>query len=387
MQKVIIIIPTYNESNNVALVTAALAKVFKKINNYQCLILFVDDQSPDGTGKTIKGLMKKFPFVKLLENKRKSGLGHAYKKGMIYALDKLKADIVFEFDADLQHDPSRITTMLKGLEAGSDLVLGSRYIKGGGIPRSWGFHRKFLSIVGNLFIRLIMLNNHIHDWTTGFRAIKKEVIRSVLPELSEKKFSGYTFQIGFLVKTLQHHYTVSEVPFVFRDRKQGESKLGPEYIINTLRYIMKLRLNQLLHSRLLKFVTVGGSGAAIQFISLHFYRQVISFQLAFFLAIETAILSNFIWNNAWTFKDRKLKPTQIPGKFLQFNLASGGSILIQQTIAFLGERFIGLYTLFGIPSTPYTIDTGAMFAVTGILIGMFWNFFAYSHIVWKNSKV
>jgi dolichol-phosphate mannosyltransferase len=149
---------------------------------------------------------------------------------------------------------------------------------------------------------------------------------------------------------------------------------------------MKVRISQLLHSRLLKFVIVGGSGAMIQFISLHFYRQAISsFQLAFFLAIETAVLSNFIWNNSWTFKDRKLKPVQIPGKFLQFNLASGGSILIQQTIAFLGERFIGLYTLFGIPMTPFTIDTGAMFAVTGILVGMFWNFFAYSHIVWKKK--
>jgi dolichol-phosphate mannosyltransferase len=109
------------------------------------------------------------------------------------------------------------------------------------------------------------------------------------------------------------------------------------------------------------------------------------FQLAFFLAIETSILSNFTWNNLWTFKDRKLKPWQIPLKFIQFNLASGGSILIQQTIAFFGERFIGLYTLFGIPGTPYTIDTGAMFAATGILIGMFWNFFAYSHIIWKKK--
>ena len=149
---------------------------------------------------------------------------------------------------------------------------------------------------------------------------------------------------------------------------------------------MKVRLNQLLHSRILKFVIVGGTGAMIQFTALHFYRQAFNFQLAFFLAIETAILSNFFLNNRWTFRDRKLSILQLPLKFLQFNLASGGSIFIQQIIAFVGEKYIGLYTLFGIPFTPFTIDTGAMFAVTGILVGMFWNFFAYTHIVWAKKK-
>lgn len=383
--KVVIIIPTYNESSNVTPVTQALAKVFKNIANYQCLILFVDDQSPDGTGKIIKNLIKKYPYVKLLENKRKGGLGHAYKKGMIYALDKLKADIVFEFDADLSHDPTKIPAMLKAVESGAELVLGSRYMAGGGIPSNWPWYRKLLSVLGNIFIRLVMGNFKIKDWTTGYRAITKSVVEKIVPELSHHAFQGYTWQIGFLVKTLQSGYTVAEVPFYFRDRTLGHSKLGPEYIFNTMRYIMKVRLSQLLHSRILKFLLVGGTGALIQFTALHFYRRAMPFQLAFFLAIETSILSNFTWNNLWTFKDRKLKPWQIPLKFIQFNLASGGSILIQQTIAFFGERFIGLYTLFGIPGTPYTIDTGAMFAATGILIGMFWNFFAYSHIIWKKK--
>lgn len=385
-RRVVVIIPTYNESGNVAPVTQALGKVFTTLKpKYEPLILFVDDQSPDGTSRVIKTLIKKYPYVKLHENKRKGGLGHAYKKGMIYALDKLKADIVFEFDADLSHDPSKIPLMLDSVESGSQLVLGSRYMAGGGIPANWPWYRKFLSVIGNLFIRFVMGNFKIRDWTTGYRAITREVVEKIVPELSHHAFQGYTWQIGFLVKTLQSGYTVTEVPFYFRDRELGHSKLGPEYIINTMRYIMKVRINQLLHSRILKFLLVGGTGALIQFTALHFYRRVMPFQLAFFLAIETSILSNFTWNNLWTFKDRKLKTIQIPAKFLQFNLASGGSILIQQAIAFFGERFIGLYTLFGIPGTPYTIDTGAMFAATGILIGMFWNFFAYSHIIWKKK--
>lgn len=385
LPKVIVIIPTYNESGNVENVTRALAKVFKTLKNYDSHILFVDDSSPDGTSKIVRQLINKHHFVHLLSNKHKAGLGHAYKKGMIYSLDKLKADIVFEFDADLSHDPTKIPAMLSHLEQGSDLVLASRYMKGGGIPPNWPWYRKFLSIAGNLFIRSVMGNFRIHDWTTGYRAIKKDVVTKIVPELSSASFQGYTWQIGFLVKTIQKGYTVTEVPFYFQDRLLGHSKLGPEYIINTMRYIMKSRLTQLLHSRILKFVIVGGTGALVQFIALHFYRLSFSFQLAFFLAIETAILSNFFLNNRWTFRDRKLSILQLPLKFLQFNLASAGSILIQQGIAFFGEKYIGLYTLFGIPFTPFTIDTGAMFAVTGILVGMFWNFFAYTHLVWKKK--
>lgn len=384
--KVVIVIPTYNESANVGPVTLALHKVFKTIKGYDMHILFVDDNSPDGTANVIATLIKKYPFVHILKNKHKRGLGHAYKKGFIYAIDKLRANILFEFDADLQHDPSVIPSMLKSIEGGADLVLGSRYMKGGGIPKSWPWHRKFLSVIGNLFIRLVIGNFKIRDWTTGYRALKASIVPEITASMHSQAFEGYTWQIGFLVKTLQKGYKVMEVPFNFRDRARGSSKLGPEFIINTMRYIMKVRISQILHSRILKFVIVGGTGALIQFVALHFYRQAISFQLAFFLAIETAILSNFTWNNLWTFKDRKLRPLQIPIKFLQFNLASGGSIAIQQAIAFFGERFIGLFTLFMIPYTPFSIDTGAMFAVVGILVGMFWNFFAYNRIIWRKKK-
>lgn len=385
LTRVVIVIPTYNEAGNVGPVTQALVKVFKQCRGYDMHILFVDDNSPDGTSKAIDQLINKFPFVHILNNRRKSGLGHAYKKGFVVAMDKYQADVVFEFDADLQHDPAIIPAMLADIDSGSDLVLGSRYIKGGGIPQAWPFYRKFLSVMGNLFIRIVMGNFKIHDWTTGYRAIRADLVRDILRIMNNAAFHGYTWQIGFLVKTIQKGYKVSEVPFYFRDRTEGHSKLGPEYIFNTMRYIMKARLDQIFKNRIFRFVMVGGTGALIQFVSLHFYRQVMPFQLAFFLAIETAILSNFTWNNLWTFSDRKLSPIQIPLKFIQFNLASGGSIVIQQLIAFLGENFIGLYTIYTIPNTPYTLDTGAMFAVAGIFIGMFWNFFAYSRIIWKKK--
>jgi dolichol-phosphate mannosyltransferase len=223
-------------------------------------ILFVDDNSPDGTSKMIDGLIKKYPFVHILNNKHKGGLGHAYKKGFVVAIDKYKSDIIFEFDADLQHDPSIIPAMLRDISAGSDLVLGSRYIRGGGIPHAWPFYRKFLSIVGNIFIRVVMGNFRVHDWTTGYRAIKASVVEDIMTIMHNAAFHGYTWQIGFLVKTIQKGYKVSEVPFVFRDRTSGHSKLGPEYIINTMRYIMKVRLQEIVNSRIFKFLVKGGTG-------------------------------------------------------------------------------------------------------------------------------
>lgn len=149
---------------------------------------------------------------------------------------------------------------------------------------------------------------------------------------------------------------------------------------------MKVRLSEIIKSRVFKFLLVGGFGSVVQFAFLYLYRQFIpAYQLAIFLSIETAIVSNFIWSNLWTFADRKLKATQIPGKFIQFNLASAGSIVIQQIVAFVGERFIGLFPLFIVPLIKLPVDTGVMYAVVGILIGMFWNFFAYSHFVWRKQ--
>lgn len=383
--KTVVIIPTYNEKGNVEPVVKALSKIFRSLGRYECLILFVDDNSPDGTSREINKEMRKFPFIKLLKNHQKGGLGHAYKAGMRYALDKLKAEILFEFDADLQHDPTRIPVMLRAIEDGADLVLGSRYIKGGGIPRTWGLHRKFLSVFGNLFISFVMLNFKVRDWTTGYRAIRAEVVTKVLPLLGGERFSGYTFQIGFLIKALQNKFRITEVPFLFHDRTIGRSKLGPEYIVNNLIFILKLRAGDFMNSRIIKFVMVGGFGALVQFTALTIYRKVLPFQLAFFLSIETSIVSNFILSNLWTFADRKLKAIQIPLKFLEFNLSSGGSILIQQAIAFVGENLIGLFPLFILPIIKFQVDTGLMYAVTGIFVGMFWNFFAYNKFIWKKK--
>jgi len=383
MRTAVIIIPTYNERENIAQVIPILLDVFKKIRNWKMSILVVDDTSPDKTYEVVEALASKHPQVHLLLNKQKAGLGGAYLKGMAYAFGTLQADVVFEFDADLSHDPSKIPQFIDRIEAGYDLVLGSRYIKGGGIPENWGLHRKFLSIFGNIVIMAVLTDFRIRDWTTGYRAITRAVYEAVLPGLNSERFSGYTFQIGFLHQAVRKGFDVIEIPFVFVDRTIGQSKLGTEYIKNTLLYIFKVRAQEILTHRLFKFIVVGGTGALVQLVSLQLWRQLFPYQLAFFLAIESAVVSNFILNNIWTFADRKLALSELPAKFFQFNLASGGSIVIQQLIALVGQSTIGLVDIITLPIIGIMIDTGMLFALVGILIGMFWNFFAYNAFIWK----
>lgn len=390
MLKAIVIIPTYNEKGNIAQTIEALSKVFKQIHDWKMQILVVDDNSPDGTANLVRTLQKKFNFLELLINQKKSGLGGAYLSGMKQAFGQLDADLVFEFDADLSHDPSKIPAFLQKINDGADLVLGSRYISGGSIPKNWGLHRKFLSVVGNRFINFLMLDFSIRDWTTGFRAIRKNVYEAVEKELHSERFSGYTFQIGFLHKALRKDFKITEVPFEFKDRVIGNSKIGPEYIKNTLIYLMKVRIRELLENRIVKFAMVGFFGAFVQLVSLQLWRLLFSseqnFVLANFLSIETAIVSNFIWSNLWTFKDRKLRTKQIPLSFLTFNLSSAGSILIQSALAAFTVNTIGLWSVFTTPLIAINIDTGTISAVIGIFIGMFWNFFAYNTFIWKKKK-
>ncbi|MEA2056547.1 MAG: GtrA family protein, partial [Patescibacteria group bacterium] len=219
-----------------------------------------------------------------------------------------------------------------------------------------------------------------------YRAIKKSVYKAVEAEMRGERFSGYTFQVGLLHKSLKKGFKIVEIPFHFKDRTVGQSKIGPEFIFNNMIYLLRVRIKEILTNRIFKFVMVGSIGALTQLVSLQLWRTLFPFQLANILAIECAVAANFILSNVWTFADRKLKAKQIPTKFIQFNLASGGSILIQAMIAFLGETFIGLKELFTLPIIGMVIDTGIIFSVVGILVGMFWNFFAYSFFIWKKKK-
>jgi len=373
--RTIIIIPTYNEKENIGrLVEHLFKQIFPKLESqYQMHILVVDDSSPDGTADLVKDLMQKYPQLHLFLNKKKAGLGGAYLKGMIYAVDNLKADIMFEMDADFSHDPKVIPLFLKKLSQGYDLVLGSRYIEGGSIPEDWGLHRKIMSRMGNLTIRLVITKFDIHDWTTGYRALTKELFQTLRDEMKRAEFSGYTWQIGFLHKSIRKGFKIAEVPIKFIDRTHGQSKLGFEYIKNTLKYIITIRARELSH--VIKFAIVGFIGFLINYSAMEmFYRAFgISPNNAAALGAELAIISNFTLNNIWTFKDKKITNLkQLILKFFQFNFTSLGAILIQWLVVGLGTQLFGksLYQLY-------------FFIALAIVI--FYNYTMYTRVIWKKK--
>ena len=162
MNKVVVIIPTYNEKENIGRMIDVLEEdIFPKIKNNQMEILVVDDKSPDGTAEIVREKMKKFKNI-ILDLGNKQGLGAAYKRGMKYAMEKMKADAVIEFDADFQHDPKYIIDLVQKFDEGYDYVIGSRFVKGGSYPKQWDFYRKFLTKYGGLFSRIVLFFPNIN---------------------------------------------------------------------------------------------------------------------------------------------------------------------------------------------------------------------------------
>lgn len=242
MDKAVIIIPTYNEKQNIKKLLPQIIQTGKKIKKWDMHILVVDGNSPDGTWKLVEGMSKKDKKVHILVEKRKRGLGAAYLAGMKEAFEKLGANVVFTMDADLSHNPKYIPDFLHALDNGADLVIGSRYIKGGSIPKEWAIHRKVYSILGNKVASLILGTNKINDWTSGYRAITKRVYEKVAPQMRGKLTQGYTFNMSFAYNTFVRKFAVTHVPIHFPDRKAGKSKLGLEYLFHTPIFLIKTRL-------------------------------------------------------------------------------------------------------------------------------------------------
>jgi dolichol-phosphate mannosyltransferase len=173
LSNAVVIIPTYKERENIHAIIDAVLALPKDFH-----ILIVDDNSPDGTADVVKKFAVKWPNIDISQGE-KNGLGAAYVRGMTHAIEKMGADIIFEMDADGQHNPKKIGEFLEKIDEGYDMVIGTRYSAGGGIPKNWGLKRKIYSIFANILIRSILMRFYIHDWTGGYRAIKKEVFLSV----------------------------------------------------------------------------------------------------------------------------------------------------------------------------------------------------------------
>ena len=221
-----IVVPTYNERQNLARLVEAIAHHMP--GDYE--IVVVDDASPDGTGELARDLAKTHP-IRVVARPAKSGLGSAYRDGFKAA----KGDVVFEMDADLSHDPRHLPALIEAIEAGADVAVGSRYTEQGRVV-GWNWYRKLVSATGNTLARVI-LGLSTRDTTSGYRAYVREAADLVQTAQSD----GYAFQVEALHLARQSGLRIVEVPITFENRTVGKSKLGPSEFVRFVQTMLRLR--------------------------------------------------------------------------------------------------------------------------------------------------
>lgn len=337
MKQAVIVLPTYNEKDNIAILIPEIFSL-PTPTGWEINVLVVDDASPDDTQGAVKKLQKKFSSLHLITGDKK-GLGNAYRRGFKWALQNLAPDIFIEMDSDMQHDPKLIPQFISAIEGGADYVLGSRYIKGGSIPRNWAFHRKFLSYVGNsLVLRLGFMKPSVHDWTTGYKAIRADFISKYLVDF--EPYDGYTFQIATLDKALKTGLTVREIPLVFKNRAAGKSKINTfDFISRNLTYIF-------FNSPFVKYAIVGFLTAGLDFGISYFliHQAVWPVRAATVVSAGVAVVTNFTLNNFWSFSFKKIPSTRASyiKSFIKFVLVSFGSVSIQTILLGLSTDALGI---------------------------------------------
>jgi len=239
MPKAVVIIPTYNEIDNISTV---IEKVLNLSKNFD--ILVVDDNSPDGTAEVVKGFVSKYSNRVFLEIKNiKEGLGKAYTLGFSWAMER-NYDYIFEMDADLSHDPNDLVRMYIELKSiNCDVVIGSRYVNGINVV-NWPLSRIMLSYFASIYSRIIT-GLPVKDATSGFVGFKREVLEKM--NLSSILFNGYAFQIELKFKAYKNNFKILEIPIIFRDRVHGESKMSGNIIFEAVFGLIKLKIKSFLN--------------------------------------------------------------------------------------------------------------------------------------------
>jgi dolichol-phosphate mannosyltransferase len=230
-----LVIPTYNEAENVDPIVRAVAEELSKAAPASHRILIVDDSSPDGTGQIADRLAEEFSTVEVLHRTSKSGLGRAYIDGFEHAL-AAGAELVIQMDADFSHDPKYIPALLAAAED-ADLVLGSRYVSGGAV-RNWGVTRKAISRGGSFYARTV-LGLKVRDLTGGFKCIRRSVLETI--DLGSLRADGYVFQIEVTYRATKSGFSVREMPITFVDREVGQSKMSGKIALEAMLLVPRLR--------------------------------------------------------------------------------------------------------------------------------------------------
>jgi dolichol-phosphate mannosyltransferase len=230
-ERALVIVPTYNERQNIEkLVESVLAQ------DHRLEIVVVDDGSPDGTGELVDEIAARNPRVHAIHRPRKMGLGTAYIAGFRWALER-KYDLVFEMDADFSHDPNHLPQFLEAARD-ADLVLGSRYRHGKVTVVNWPIARLILSYSANIYARAVT-GMPLYDATGGFKCFRREVLEAI--DLNDVRSNGYAFQIEMSFRAWRRGYRIVEIPIVFVDRTEGESKMSKKIIREAVWMVWRLR--------------------------------------------------------------------------------------------------------------------------------------------------
>lgn len=371
--KYLIILPTYNEKENIEKLVPRVLSVDDKIN-----VLIIDDNSPDGTGQLADWLAKENSRIKVMHRQGKLGYGSAYVQGFRYALKK-GYDLIFQMDADLSHDPKYIPELIKKSEK-YDLVLGSRWVKGGGVV-GWPIYRYLMSWGANLMVR-VLLSLKPRDITTGYRCYRREVLAKI--NLSGIVASGYAFLEELIYRVQGAGFTIGEIPIIFVDRKIGKSKIGIAEIITSFKAIFKLFAKRKRVSQIVKFGIIGASGTLVDFGILNILVIGLKFNVYLSAAFSfvAAATNNFHWNKRWTFKgeatDKKLHL-----QFIQYMIITTVGFFINLLILRIFLPYFGKSFNLDI-NAPLVLNSSKIIAT---LVVMTWNFLGSKKWVFKSNEV
>jgi len=366
MYDLTVIIPTFNEEANIRNIVMAVDAVFHE-HSLNGQILVVDDNSTDATISIVNELKRTKENVEILIREKDHGLSQSVSDGFYHAV----SDVFVVIDADFSHPPVLIPRMYDEIRKGNDIVIGSRYMEGGGI-RKWPLKRRVISIGATFLGRLLFPD--ITDPVSGFFAVRKEVV-----ENAPLKPRGYKILLEVLGKGTWEKDR--EIPFEFVDREIGSSKLKIRTIIEYAQQVLDITLYSFTHhesaawrewKRVFMFGIVGLTGIVVNMGVLWYLREFVSLDLllAGFIATELSILNNFLWNDLWTFRSAKgRKYSSRWHRLVTFNLVSVGGVVINLSLLYILSTQFGMY---------YLVSN-----MIGILVAFAWTFMVNRRFTWQ----
>ncbi len=363
-----LILPALNEAQNIQATLRAVCATLRSVEGLRYEVIVVDDDSSDGTAELAAQETTALPEVRVIRRTGETGLATAVIRGWQAA----SGEILAVMDADLQHPPAVLGRLIKAMRAGADVAVGSRHIEEGGVS-DWSLARRMISRTAQLFglILLPEVVGRVSDPMSGYFMLRRRVIAG-----KPLNPAGYKILVEVLARGSAA--TLSEVGYVFQERREGRSKATLEVYIQYLQHLFRLRMFLLLHSRFVRFCLVGAGGAVIDMLLLFLLSDPRTLGLGLtrskIASAEAAMVNNFLWNDAWTFADfvgTKSTRRKKLHRFLKFNAVCGMGLVLNVALLNIQFNWLGM--------NRYLANAVAILAAT------FWNYLLNKHLGWRSS--